>query len=353
MIDDAKRWRIVRARDPHPQQAFVYAVRTTGVYCRPGCASRMPRRANVVFFDTPAAAEAAGFRPCKRCRPHDASAAARHLQAVEKACRFIEAADTAPPLARIAAAVGVSRFHLHRLFRQVVGVTPHQYARAWRSGRLARRLAAGEPVSSAAFAAGYGSGARAYADAEGMTPGARRRGGRGERIAYTLVESALGWVLLAATGRGVCAVELGDDPAGLELALRARFPRAHLVEDRDRLREWARQLVEHIAAPHAEPALPLDIRGTAFQASVWRALRRIPLGQTATYTQIAAAVGRPTAVRAVANACAANPLAVLVPCHRVVRADGGLGGYRWGRERKRALLRREHDRETAAREDND
>lgn len=339
MLNETECWQAVLERDA--RGGFVYAVRSTGVYCRPGCASHRPRRDNVRFFESPGAAEAAGFRPCKRCRPADPSAATRHLRAIEKACRLIREAETIPSLQQLADAAGLSRFHFHRVFRQVTGATPREYAHAQRADRLAHRLASGQSVSRAIYQAGYGSSARAYAASQGMTPAVRRGGGCGETIAYTITSSTIGPVLLATTAKGLCAVELGDEPEALVLALQKRFPAARITEDHDRLRDWAQRVVRCIAEPHAGLELPLDIRGTAFQASVWRALRKIPVGHTASYAEIAAALGRPTAVRAVAQACGSNPLAVIIPCHRVVRSDGGLGGYRWGAERKRALLRRE------------
>lgn len=344
MLNEQTCWNAVTGRDATADGQFVYAVKTTGVYCRPGCASRQPKRENVTFFESPAAAEAEGFRACKRCRPAESSAAARHLAAIEKACRLIRAADTPPSLDTLANAVGMSRFHFHRLFRQITGTTPREYARTWRLNRFADSLDAGRPVTEAIYEAGYGSGARAYAVSNsglGMTPSARRNGGKGETVRFTTARSALGWVLVAATERGICATELGDEPDALVEHLRERFPAADLIEDQGDLRHWAERIVRFIAAPGQAPDLPLDIQGTAFQAQVWRALREIPPGTTVSYAEMAAALGRPTAVRAVARACAANKLAVLIPCHRVVRSDGGLGGYRWGVERKRALLQRE------------
>ncbi len=339
-IDD-QRWVQLVARDGAARMRFVYAVRTTGIYCRPGCPSRLPRRDNVRFFGSAAGAAAAGFRPCKRCRPDDADAGGRQRRMIARACRLIRASDEPPPLSRLASAVGISPFHLHRVFRRMVGVTPFEYGRMVRRERLDRSLAHGEAVTPALLAAGYGSAARAYADVGGITPGRRRKGGAGERIGYTCRPSPLGQVLVAATGRGLCAVELGDDVEQLVQALQARFPAAQLYRDEARLAGWAGQVLSFLVDGGPEPDLPRDVRGTAFQAAVWAALRRIPPGQTVTYAGLAAALGRPNAARAVAGACAANPLAVLVPCHRVVRGDGGLGGYRWGLARKRWLLDRE------------
>ncbi|MBV8890046.1 MAG: bifunctional DNA-binding transcriptional regulator/O6-methylguanine-DNA methyltransferase Ada [Alphaproteobacteria bacterium] len=346
MLDQEQCWAALVARDANADGRFLYGVRTTGVYCRPGCASRPPRRENVTFFENRSAAEAAGFRSCKRCRPADASAAERHVAAIARACALIRARDTVPSLTELADAAGISRFHFHRVFRQITGATPRDWARTHRLGRFAAKLDAGEPIAEAVYGAGFGSGSRAYEAARsglGMTPGARRRRGAGEAIGFVTMNTSLGWVLVAATHRGICMTALGDEPAALEAELQRRFPAAVLAPGDAVLREWARQVVHFLTAPGTLPDLPLDIRGTAFQARVWRALQKIPLGKTATYTEIAAALGQPLAVRAVARACAANNLAVLVPCHRVIRQDGDLAGYRWGVERKEALLARERE----------
>ena len=344
MLDEDKCWQAVASRDRSADGTFYYAVRTTGVYCRPSCASRLPRRENVSFHPSCAEAEAAGFRACKRCRPTERTPVEAQLAAVAKACAILAERDSAPPLAELAAAVGVSPFHFHRLFKQVVGATPREYARARRVARFGQALDAGQRVSEAAYGAGFGSSSRAYEDAAsgmGMTPGARRRAGQGEAIRFATAKTALGWVLVAATERGICAAELGDRRESLVAGLTARFAAASLREDRAGLRDWVAQISAFIASPDHALELPLDVRGTAFQAQVWRALQRIPPGSTASYAEIAAALGRPRAVRAVAQACASNPVALLVPCHRAVRSDGELAGYRWGIERKRALLARE------------
>ena len=349
MLDFDKCWAAVENRDAGADGSFYYGVRTTGVYCRPGCPSRRPLRANTAFFATTSEAEAAGLRACKRCRPTDASTASRHIAAIEKACALLRTSETIPSLGKLAAAAAISRFHFHRVFKQVTGATPRDYARTHRLGLLAQRLDAGEKVTEAIYASGFGSSSRAYEAAPaalGMTPGARRRAGDGETIRYVTVATPLGWALVAATGRGVCLTALGDDRERLAAMVRERFPAALLVAEDAALKDWAEQIVRFITDPGQTPDLPLDIRGTAFQTRVWRALQRIPLGRTATYTEIARALGRPKAVRAVAQACAANNLALLVPCHRVIREDGDLAGYRWGLERKRALLERE--REAAA-----
>jgi AraC family transcriptional regulator of adaptative response/methylated-DNA-[protein]-cysteine methyltransferase len=301
-------------------------------------------RANTVFFETTVAAEGAGFRACKRCRPTDGSAASRHLAAIEKACALLRTSEAMPSLGELADAAAISRFHFHRVFKQITGVTPRDYARSHRLGRLGDKLDSGQPIAASIYAAGFGSSSRAYEAAPaglGMTPGARRRGGRGETIRFVTVETPLGWALVAATERGICMTSLGDNRDTLAAALRQRFPAAAVVDGDAGLKEWADRIVRFITAPGENLDLPLDIRGTAFQARVWRALQKIPLGKTASYTEIATALGQPKAVRAVAQACAANKLALIVPCHRVIRSDGDLGGYRWGLKRKRALLARE------------
>jgi AraC family transcriptional regulator, regulatory protein of adaptative response / methylated-DNA-[protein]-cysteine methyltransferase len=349
MLDFDKCWAAVARRDAAADGSFYYGVVTTGVYCRPGCPSRQPLRANTRFFETIAAAEAAGLRACKRCRPGDASSASRHVAAIEKACALLRKSGTMPSLAELADAAALSRFHFHRVFKQITGATPRDYARTHRLGALARKLDAGDKVTEAIYGSGFGSSSRAYEAAPtalGMTPATRRKRGAGETIRFVTVATPLGWALVAATERGVCLTALGDDRDRLAATVRERFPAAELVAEDPRLRDWAERIVRFITAPSHTLDLPLDIRGTAFQARVWRALQRIPLGQTATYTEIARALGQPTAVRAVARACAANNLALLVPCHRVIREDGDLAGYRWGLERKRALLDRE--REAAA-----
>ncbi len=351
MLNREECWAALASRDSGADGAFVYAVRTTGVYCRPGCSSRLPRRENVAFYATPAAAEEAGFRPCKRCRPNEGSAGERRVAAIGRACALIRARDTLPSLTELADAAGISRFHFHRVFKEITGTTPREWGTAHRLGRFAERLDSGESVAEAVYGAGFGASSRAYEAAPnglGMTPGARRHGGRGETIRFTTVKTGLGWALVAATERGICMTALGDERAALEAELRRRFPAALIWPADAKLTAWAEQIVGFITRPDAQPDLPLDIRGTAFQALVWRALQKIPPGRTASYTEIAAALGRPSAVRAVAQACANNKLALLVPCHRVVRSDGDLAGYRWGIERKRALIARE--REAAAAE---
>lgn len=343
--DDA-RWEAVRHRDPAADDHFFIAVRTTGVYCRPSCAARTPRRENVAFHAMRAEAERAGFRPCKRCRPDLPPRGAREAALVADACRTIEEAEDAPRLADLAARAGVSPHHFHRTFKRVAGVTPGAYAAAQRQRRVQDHLSAGTGVTEALYAAGFGSSGRFYTTAPemlGMTPSAYRNGGQGEAVWHAIGQSALGGVLVAATERGVCAIFLGDDPAALVAALRARFPNARLQDPEPAFDEWVAAVVRFVDDPgRAEGlGLPLDIRGTAFQRRVWEALREIPAGQTATYSAVAERLGSPRAIRAVGSACAANPIAVAIPCHRVVGANGDLTGYRWGVERKRRLLERE------------
>lgn len=343
-LDDDARYAALARRDESLRDAFVVGVLTTGIYCRPGCPARTPRRENVRFFADTAAARAAGLRPCRRCRPDEAAPGA---EAVARACRLIEAAETAPALAELAAAAGLSPHHFHRLFKARVGVTPAAYARQVRDRRAKAALAAGARVVEAVYDAGYGAPSRFYHRAHarfGMTPRAWRDGGAGVRIAVTIAPCALGQVLVAATARGLCAVELGDDPVLMRERFARRFARAELVWDDPDLAGLVARVVAQVEDP-ARPCadLPLDVRGTAFQQRVWEALRRIPPGETWTYARLAAEVGAPKAARAVGAACGANPVCVVVPCHRVVGAGGRLTGYAWGVGRKRALLDRERD----------
>ena len=343
-LDEQRAWEAVLRRDRGRDGAFVFAVRTTGVFCRPSCPARRPRRENVLFYATPADAEDAGYRACRRCRP-TVPAGTGTERAVHRALRFIdEHLDERITLARLGREVGVSPFHLQRTFRERVGVSPRAYQDARRVDRLKGRLQAGDTVGRASFEAGFGSARGAHERATaalGMTPGSYRRGGSGLEIRYTILPSTLGRVLVAATAEGVCAVMLGEADSALEAALRADFPRADIARDDDRIGMWAEPVVSALADTSPGLALPLDLHGTAFQLAVWDALRRIPRGETRTYGEVAAAIGQPRAVRAVARAIASNHAAVVVPCHRVVPASGGAGGYRWGEERKRELLRRE------------
>jgi AraC family transcriptional regulator of adaptative response/methylated-DNA-[protein]-cysteine methyltransferase len=341
--DDAC-WRAVERRDRAADNTFVYSVRTTGVYCRPSCAARLPRRENVAFHATCADAERAGFRPCKRCRPNEPALADQQAAAVARACRLIEEAEEAPSLAVLAQAAGLSRFHFHRVFKAVTGVTPKAYAAAHRGKRLRAELTQGGTVTEAIYGAGFNSSGRFYAaapDLLGMTPTQFRAGGSGNVIRFAVGECSLGAILVAATERGVCAIELGDDADALVRELQDRFPHAELTGGDAEFEALVAHVVGFVEAPGVGLALPLDLRGTAFQQRVWQALRAIPAGTTVSYGELARRIGAPRAVRAVAGACAANTLAVAIPCHRVVRTDGALSGYRWGVARKRALLARE------------
>ncbi|HEX8416150.1 MAG TPA: bifunctional DNA-binding transcriptional regulator/O6-methylguanine-DNA methyltransferase Ada [Methylobacterium sp.] len=338
------RWEALLRRDPAAEGRFVYSVRSTGVYCRPTCPARRPLRRNVAFHATPEAAEAAGFRSCLRCRPKEPGLAEREAAAVAQACRLIEAAETPPDLTTLSAAVGISPHHFHRMFKRVAGVTPWAYGAARRAARVAAGLRTADTVTGAVYAAGYNSASRFYAVSAariGMTPTAYRGGGVGTTIRFGVGACSLGSILVAATDRGVCAILLGDDPDALARDLQDRFPKAAIVGGDTGFEALVARAVGLVDLPRQRFDLPLDIGGTAFQQQVWAALRAIPAGETATYTEIAAAIGKPAAVRAVAMACGANAHAVAIPCHRVVRSDGSLSGYRWGVERKRALLDRE------------
>jgi AraC family transcriptional regulator of adaptative response/methylated-DNA-[protein]-cysteine methyltransferase len=338
------RWAAVQARDARADGAFFYSVRSTGVYCRPSCPARAPRPENVEFHPTAAAAQHAGFRACLRCKPDRLSLAAQHAALVAQLCRFIESAEPAPTLEELSRRANLSAYHLHRVFKRITGLTPRAYAAAHRARRVRAELARGGRVTDAIYGAGYNSGGRFYADADhvlGMTPTRFRAGGAGTEIRFAIGQSSLGAILVARTERGVCAILLGDDPDTLARDLQDRFPQARLIGGDADFEQWVARVVGLVEAPALGLDLPLDVRGTAFQQRVWQALREIPAGQTASYAEIAARVGVPRAVRAVAQACAANALAVAIPCHRVVCSDGAVSGYRWGVERKRALLARE------------
>ena len=342
LMQDA-RWAAVLARDPQADGRFFFSVATTGIYCRPSCSARRPRRENVAFHITAGDAEAAGFRPCKRCRPEQACLAEQHALKVAEACRVIEGAGEEPSLRQLATIAGMSTSHFHRLFRACLGITPKQYAAAHRDAALRKRLAGAGTVTDAFYNAGFNSSGRFYATSNqvlGMTPSTLRRGGEQVEIHFAVGECTLGAVLAARTMRGVCAILLGDDPKQLVRDLERRFPRAVLKADAE-YDQLITKVVGLVEAPGAGLGIPLDIRGTAFQRRVWQALQALPAGSTATYQGIADTLGMPKAVRAVAQACAANHIAVAVPCHRVIRTDGSLSGYRWGIERKKLLLQRE------------
>ncbi|MCB9796154.1 MAG: bifunctional DNA-binding transcriptional regulator/O6-methylguanine-DNA methyltransferase Ada [Alphaproteobacteria bacterium] len=340
------RWRALRERDASADGSFVYSVASTGVFCRPSCAARAPRPEHVAFHDSPEAARRAGFRPCLRCRPEEPPLAQRRAEVVAELCRFIDGSAEAPSVTELAERAGWSASHLHRVFRSVTGVTPRRYIAGREAARIRAELPRAGSVTEAVYTSGAGSPARFYRAASGalgMSPSAFRRGAPGERIRYTLGQSSLGRVLVAATERGVCAVSLGDDADALVEALRRRFNQATLQPAGEELDALVARIVGQVERPEAEVSLPLDVRGTAFQLRVWQALTEIPAGQTRSYGELAAALGDPGASRAVASACSQNPVAVVIPCHRVVRADGALSGYRWGVARKRALLSREAD----------
>ena len=345
-MTDEDRWQAVAGRDARFDGDFVFAVASTGIYCRPSCPSRRPRRRNVSFYGVPEAAEHAGYRACLRCRPRDAATRDARIEAVRSVCRYIEEYGGGPPtLAALGAHVNLSPHHLQRSFKAVIGVTPRQYYDARRLDRLKGLLRDGDAVTGALYEAGYGSSSRLYEKAPaqlGMTPATYRRGGEGARIGYTIAASPLDRLLVGATARGVCALYLGGDDGALEAALGAEYPAADIARDDAGLGPWVDAVLAHLEGRAPDLDLPLDVRATAFQRQVWEALRAIPYGETRSYGEVARAIGRPTAARAVARACATNRVSVVVPCHRVVRGDGGLGGYRWGIERKKALLAKEH-----------
>ena len=340
-----QRWRIVLARDRRYDGAFVYAVRSTGIYCRPSCASRRPRREQVSFFPIPEAAERAGFRACRRCHPADVAAADPAIALVREACRTLDAAEPPPPrLDALATRLRTRPRQLARAFQRVLGISPQQYRDARRVARFKHELKRRAHVSPAVYEAGYGSSSRVYerADAQlGMTPATYARGGAGAEIAYAVAPSPLGRVLVAATTRGICRIALGDDAAVLETDLAAEFPAARIRKDRAGLERAVAAILAYLDGSEPHLDLPLDIRATAFQRRVWQELQRIPYGETRSYAQVARRIGKPGATRAVARACATNPAALVIPCHRVVREDGEIGGYRWGLDRKKALLARE------------
>ncbi|WP_239025151.1 bifunctional DNA-binding transcriptional regulator/O6-methylguanine-DNA methyltransferase Ada [Rhodoligotrophos defluvii] len=339
------RWQAVVDRDARSDGQFVYAVKTTGVYCRPSCAARLAKPKNVAFYDTGADAAAAGFRPCRRCRPDEPSRAEMNAAVVAVACRRIAEADEAPRLEELANAAGMSPFHFHRVFKSVTGITPRAYAAAHRVKRVREALSRPEEsVTAAIYDAGFGSNSRFYEKSNevlGMTPTAFRKGGAKAKIIFAVGQCSLGAILVARSDKGICAIHLGDDPEALLRGLQDQFPNAELIGGDATFEALVAKVVGFIEQPQIGLDLPLDIRGTAFQQRVWEALRQIPPGKMASYAEIARRIGEPKAVRAVAQACAANTIAVAIPCHRVVRTDGALSGYRWGVDRKRDLLARE------------
>lgn len=340
-IEDDPRWAAVVARDPSAGQ-FVYAVKTTGVYCRPSSLARLPKPQNVIFFETAELAEAAGYRPSKRASKDQNDA--QHAAIIAAACRQIEASETLPALDSLAASAGLSPFHFHRVFKAATGLTPKAYATAHRSRKLRARLADGGSVTDALYDAGFNSNSRFYESADqllGMKPTDYRAAGQNNDIRFAVGQCSLGAILVAQSERGICAILLGDDPHQLVCDLQDQFRKANLIGADREFEQLIASVVGFVEAPATGLNLPLDIRGTAFQERVWQALREIPAGSTASYAEIAQRIGAPTSMRAVAQACGANRLAVAIPCHRVVRSDGNLSGYRWGVERKRQLLERE------------
>ena len=334
-------WDAVTGRDRSMDGVFFYAVRTTGVYCRPSCSSRRPRPENVAFFHTRAGAERAGFRPCKRCKPEKEIQTDANSEVVEKVCRYIDAHPDGPvTLEALSGAIGLSPFHLHRTFKALTGITPKAYADSRRLESLKAGLREGHSVTRSLYDAGYGSSSRLYERASsqlGMTPLRYRKQGSGVRIRYSIAETPVGRLLLAATASGICSIQFGNSDSALESALRTEYPQAEIVRTDKQLTGWVRAIRERISG-ESTGSLPLDIRATAFQRMVWEELRAIPSGATRSYGEIAKRIGQPRAARAVARACATNPVAVAIPCHRVVREDGALGGYRWGVQRKQKLL---------------
>lgn len=338
------RWNAVVQRDHEADGVFFYGVLTTLVYCRPDCSSRRPNRENVCYFDSWAQAEQAGFRPCKKCSPRWGANADKHAETIVKACRIMDNAEEHIPLKNLAAQLGLSAFHFQRLFKKATGITPKQYAMQKRIKRVKSRLKRGAPVMDAIFEAGFTSSSRFYESANsnlGMKPSEYRTGAAGIHIRFSVVKSDLGWVLIAATENGICAIDMGDSPDFLKARLHENFPKALIQENDVDLSHWVKQILTHLENPRRRLNLPLDIQGTAFQRQVWQALREIPIGSTASYAEIAEKLGKPNAARAVAGACASNKIAIAIPCHRVLRKNGELGGYRWGVETKRIVLDRE------------
>ncbi len=341
--DDA-RWQAVVAREKDADGQFFYAISTTGIYCYPSCPSRLALRKNTHYFKTSNEAEQAGFHPCKRCKSNQGTPSSRDALVIAQACRLIENADEIPCLETLAQSQNLSSYHFHRLFKSITGVTPRAYAIAHRARKIRTELAQDTSITDAIYDAGFNSSGRFYATSTevlGMTPTNFKNGGNSETILYSVGKCSFGSILVARSEKGICAILIHDDNKPLLADLQKRFPKATLVEDQSDFKHWLTQVIHFVETPKNGLELPLDIRGTIFQQRVWQILQKIPLGTTASYTDIATKLGDPKAVRAVARACAANPIALLVPCHRVVRSDGGISGYRWGVENKRTLIARE------------
>ncbi|HEY6410349.1 MAG TPA: bifunctional DNA-binding transcriptional regulator/O6-methylguanine-DNA methyltransferase Ada [Ktedonobacteraceae bacterium] len=351
MLQEEIYWQAVLARDNTSDGSFVYAVSSTGIYCNPSCSSRRAQRQHVLFFSQPEAAEKAGFRACRRCHPGEPSLLETQVALVQRACRYIESHLDGPlTLATLGEQAHLSPYHLQRVFKRVMGITPRQYAEAYRLGQLKTQLKEGESVTRALYEVGYSSSSRLYERTSaqlGMTPSVYRRGGKGMCINYTIVNCPLGRLLVAATTKGVCAVSLGDSDAALESTLVSEYPAATIERDDHQLGQWVSALLDYLSGEHPHLTLPIDVQATAFQWRVWEELQSIPYGSTRSYSEIAQAVGNPRAARAVANACATNPVALVIPCHRVVRENGEPGGYRWGKERKEHLLVQEKSKAAA------
>lgn len=341
---DEERWNAVARRDAKADGKFFYSVKTTGVYCRPSCAARLALRKNMAFYDSCEAAERAGFRACKRCQPNGRTLAEEYAGKVAAACRTIETADDAPDLDALARAAAMSKFHFHRVFTRLTGLTPKAYAKASRAERTRKELSRHGTVTEAIYGAGFNSSGRFYAESSrmlGMKPKSFQRGGVGESIRFAVGECSLGAILVASSKKGVCAIFLGDQPEQLVRNLRDRFPKAELIGGDKAFERVVARVIGFVETPRIGLDLPLDVRGTAFQQRVWNTLRQIPAGETLSYAEVARRIGSPKSVRAVAGACAANSIAVAIPCHRVLRNNGDLSGYRWGVARKRALLGKE------------
>lgn len=346
----AQRWHAIVTRERLADEQFVYAVKTTGIYCRPICSARLPKPEHVEFFTRGETAAAAGYRPCKRCKPEQLNPATQLANKIAAVCRWLEQSDSTHALDELAQRAEMSRFHFQRTFKKITGVTPKHYQQHLRQLRVQNALHDSPSITDAFYAAGYNSSGNFYRDSDamlGMTPTQFRAGGDAIDIYLGTAHCDLGVLLIAATRNGICTIELGNDESTLIESIRLRYPRAHFIEMDTQTGQWLQQLVQWIKQPQQALQLPLDIQGTAFQRQVWDALRAIPLGVTASYTDIAARIGKPNAVRAVASACANNQLALIIPCHRVIRGNGELAGYRWGLERKRELLRREQQARAA------